>query len=96
MPATARQPGHAELIDAEMAVVAERIHEPGFRVALVEELAKLYEELEIDRVSPPRSTIDRWFSGAAEGNPDRILPSMDRWPLVKEAASRIGYCPESD
>ena len=89
MPETARQPGHADLIDAEMAEVILRIDEPGFRVALVAELKKLYDELGIERVSPPRSTIDRWFSGAAVGNPNRILPSMDRWPLIKQAAKRI-------
>ncbi len=91
LPPQKRSPGLVEAIDCEMQPWMRRIEEPGFRVALVKELAKLYLELDIAGPPPPRSTIDRWFSPAARQNPDRTLPSLERWPIIKQAIARIPW-----
>ena len=99
LPPQKRSPGLVEAIDVEMQPWMRRIEEPGFRVALVKELAKLYLELDIGGLDdggdkwgvqpPPRSTIDRWFSPESRKNPDRTLPSLERWPIIKQAIARI-------
>ena len=98
-PNPKRPPRLVRLINQEMGPIMDRIQEPGFRVSLVAELANLYIVLGIGGLDesgakwgtqpPPRATIDRWFSPSSRRNPDRTLPSMERWPVIKQAAARI-------